>query len=1275
MKLRRLLTWLLAATLGVVVLAGLALAAVMVVLPLPATRDWVRAELQAVLSSAFDDPVQIGEVGSLGVTGIAVDDLSIGGDTPILRAESVAIDLGVPRWFPPRVVVNVTLVSPHLVLEQEAGGRWNVERWAGPPEEEPEPASDDLGIPRWLGRVGLEIRGGHVEVVGVAPETLQLTELAVESRLWVGILRDSVVELDSASASLGKESRLALHGTYELEGDQRLHAVMKVEPLVGADLAGIVPSLRADARVAGTIEAEGAVAHPKLAIDLTSGDAHVAANGQMQSEEGGDAVTVSLNAKALDPSRLVEGAPSGPLTGTADVSALVAADDLRRLDGTVQVTSSRIDDFEIDSLSAKATTSDGEVRLEIEGSTPDEGLRADLDAVVQLAAPHGTTATGSFELDDPAAVSEGLRTYLSGSRLRGTLDANVADPMAEAPSGTVGVKIEPGHLRGLPFDGADLLVKLTPDLASLERLWIGADRTNLVGHAWVELAGGSDPRAVGGKIRGPASLALFTDAYGVVETDLTFWGKATDLGLALLINSVGPVEFPGLEGTFNSRVDADHLGGAGGEATLKLTGVFSPEPPAVKIFGRDDLPTQVDLSWVRTPANEKDTPPLDRIVLDAQMGTSGTTGAGLESVVESRGDRVHVDLPSFEVRPVVGPKWVLAPPATIDVAADEVEVDGVRIDVGDGRIEATGRVAGQAGPRNDMMLRVTEFDLGLLCELAVVGDECAGTIGAELGIKGAASRPDVTFDLGIDGLVASEQRYGTFRASARTRGDTLAVSAKLDGGEAGTIDLDGALPLEAGGRTPAVSTTRPARVDLRTDDLQVDVLRAFAGRAVRRLDGRATTEVKLRGPLADPRLTGHLDIVDLTFGAAATGATHRGGRVRLSIDPRRFSLDELTLDEGKITAGGHVQLAAGLPESFDLWLALDEAVVVSRSEADVTTSGRLALTGRVSAPHLGGDVTIDRATIRPTIAPGGGAPEPDPSIVVVRRYGTEPSWVSGVPPALGGEEERRPIRPEEDPRANAGTPQLYDDLTMMVSVRLGDPVVVRRYDANIRLSGEVYLTKEPADELRITGGIGGRQGWYIFQGRRFEIRSAYVTFTGETPLDPYLDVEAQYRTGDYLVRIRITGTAKHPSLDLSSDPPLDQSDILAVVLFGKPASQLNDSQGQVLQSQAFALLASYVAPELQRSVLDTFGLTSLTFSMPTGDTAGTIGVGRYFGDDLFVSVARDFGGPSGGTSRQLQGLVGSSVTIQYFLTPSITVQGASSTEGESSMDVIWHRRY
>ena len=194
-------------------------------------------------------------------------------------------------------------------------------------------------------------------------------------------------------------------------------------------------------------------------------------------------------------------------------------------------------------------------------------------------------------------------------------------------------------------------------------------------------------------------------------------------------------------------------------------------------------------------------------------------------------------------------------------------------------------------------------------------------------------------------------------------------------------------------------------------------------------------------------------------------------------------------------------------------------------------------------------------------------------------------------------------------------------------------------------------------------------------GRRIVLQSAYVSFSGETPIDPYLTVTATYQAPEHLVTVRVEGTARTPQLELSSDPPLDQSDVLALLLFGRTTSQLTGGQGTELRQEAIGILASYVAPELDQSLMDTFGLASLTFQLPTGTSYGSVGVGRYIGDDIFVSIGQTFGGPQGGTSRQLGGLVGSSVTVQYYLTPNVTLQTSSSTEGESALDAVWHTRY
>lgn len=1261
----------LAGVVGLVLLVGLG---VWIALGLPATREWARGQLEAALSTGFGEPVTIGQVASLGPTEITLSDLAVGAEPALIHAEALSVSVAFPELTPPRLAVSIVVDGPDVRLARESDGRWNVERLAGPSDD----SESDQGVelPRWLGRVAVELRRGRLSVAGLATSPLTVSGIEADGRLWVGVLRDSVAEVDFLRGTLGERSALELHGTYELEGEERVFAALDVSPLAVRDLAGLIPDLREDGELTGRAEIEGTLDSPHLRVDASVGDGRIEAQASQSVADSGDRWTASFDVRDFDLAALLVEPPAGVVRGSGELQVEQGLDGaVRALDGQVELTDSRLLDTDLRRLVVKAETSGRQVQVHLEGATSEGEGKADLAGEVQIDPPHRLTLSGEVALQDPSVLSEELRTYFAGSDLRATVELGIADPLAGAPTADLDLELKPGRLRGLPVDGAELKVRLTPELVSLERVWIRADRTNLSGHAWAELTGEPQARSVGGELRGALSLGLLTDAHGVVEADLRFWGFQADLGVSALLDSSGPVELPGFEGTFSSRIDAEHVGPSSGTATWKLTGVFAPEDGLVRVLGREDRATTMDASWTRR-AGEDVAAPVDQVDVDLRLGASEATGASLQAVVRRSGERAELDVSGFEIRPVVGPAWELVPPARVAFDDSGVRLDGLRLEVGSAFLEADGVAAGGDGGKNDLSLRIGDLDLADLCELLVVGDECAGDLRANLVVKGPASRPDVRFDLAVDDLSASEQRYGSLRARARTERDALAVEAQVEGGEAGTLQLDGRLPLEAGVRSPRLAMDAPARVDLRTDDLQIDVLRAFAGRSVRRLDGRATTRAELRGSLGRPRLDGSLSIEGLVFAAAATGSTHRDGRVRLEIHPGRIALEELSLDDDAITAGGTIELAQGLPRAFDLWLALDDADVVDRPEVDAVASGKLSLVGPVSAPRLEGDVTIDRATIRPTFAPGGGAPEVDPSVVVVRRYDPTPQWTSGVPPSMGGEPEARPRRPEKpDPRAGAEDPDLYRQLSMMVTTRLGDPVVVRRFDANLRLNGEVYLTKEPNDDLRISGEIGGRRGWYIFQGRRFEIQSAYVTFSGETPLDPYLSVEAQYRTGEYLVQIRITGTAKHPNLDLSSEPPLDQSDILAVVLFGKPASQLNDSQGQVLQSQAFALLASYVAPDLQRSVLDTFGLTSLTFSMPTGDTAGTIGVGRYFGDDLFVSVARDFGGPSGGTDRQLQGLVGSSVTIQYYLTPEVTVQGASSTEGESSMDVIWHRRY
>ena len=121
---------------------------------------------------------------------------------------------------------------------------------------------------------------------------------------------------------------------------------------------------------------------------------------------------------------------------------------------------------------------------------------------------------------------------------------------------------------------------------------------------------------------------------------------------------------------------------------------------------------------------------------------------------------------------------------------------------------------------------------------------------------------------------------------------------------------------------------------------------------------------------------------------------------------------------------------------------------------------------------------------------------------------------------------------------------------------------IRRDDADVELRGDLRLGKEAYQPLFVTGDIRLVRGWYAFQGRRFDLDEGRIIFGGDVPPDPQLDITGDQPTGEYEVTVEITGRATEPALALSSEPPLEQADILSLLVFGRPARDLGTRAGR-----------------------------------------------------------------------------------------------------------------
>ncbi|HET9882020.1 MAG TPA: translocation/assembly module TamB domain-containing protein, partial [Candidatus Binatia bacterium] len=172
-------------------------------------------------------------------------------------------------------------------------------------------------------------------------------------------------------------------------------------------------------------------------------------------------------------------------------------------------------------------------------------------------------------------------------------------------------------------------------------------------------------------------------------------------------------------------------------------------------------------------------------------------------------------------------------------------------------------------------------------------------------------------------------------------------------------------------------------------------------------------------------------------------------------------------------------------------------------------------------------------------------------------------------------------------------------------------------------------------------------------------------FRGDETLNPALDIVAQYRLPQYQVEVIVTGTADKPVLTLRSQPALEQADILALLLFGKPVSSLNRNEQDTLQQGAAEMAGGLAAAKIAGAVSEALGLDRLGLDLGEIDAGGgQIGFGRYIGERTYVSI-----------SQKLSGETAQEVSIEYQIGPDWKITSSTSTAGSSGVGILWHKRY
>lgn len=473
-----------------------------------------------------------------------------------------------------------------------------------------------------------------------------------------------------------------------------------------------------------------------------------------------------------------------------------------------------------------------------------------------------------------------------------------------------------------------------------------------------------------------------------------------------------------------------------------------------------------------------------------------------------------------------------------------------------------------------------------------VSGESAGTV--EAGWSAGGARWQLTANLDSRAEVTGEDAYGRpWSVPGTTLGlDIAASQARADLGLVLGLADSGEVRLTLGIDEPLEEGVLDGR--LRIDDLRLAPYRPLAA-GLETLQGGLDGDIRITGNRERPRLDGRLALGELSAGGLDLPLEVRDGELVVQLAGDRADIDGfIAAEEGRLEIEGN----ASWPGAGSWQAAIDLRAIDDPLLAILPEVGRLRLAPdlRIRANperlRVRGGVEIPWARLEVGDVPESAmAPSPDEVIITEEQDRR-----------AAAEEAERDAAEAKDAEPGASTAEAMAQAGMaidiLITLSLGPDMQLEAFGLESGLSGSLEVRQQDGP-VQLFGDVSLVDGRFKAFGQDLLIREGIIFFSGP-PGQPLLDFEAIRNPAttqdDVIAGLRVTGSADAPTLDIFSEPAMNQGRALSYLLRGRAPDSSGGSDG---------------------------ALTSALIGITLGQTGGAVGaIGEAFGiDDLSVDTA------------------------------------------------------
>lgn len=496
---------------------------------------------------------------------------------------------------------------------------------------------------------------------------------------------------------------------------------------------------------------------------------------------------------------------------------------------------------------------------------------------------------------------------------------------------------------------------------------------------------------------------------------------------------------------------------------------------------------------------------------------------------------------------------------------------------------------------------------------AVVPGLPRGSVDADFDIRGTLALPQGkvnvalrSFELGVEGLppistdVAAEIAHSGGASQARATVSMHEETRQSLGLE--TFVCEAAIPLEQknGQLSLGGNASLKGKVDIRGG---LEKLWLLARQPDRRLTGKFAVTADISGTLSAPAGKARVTVENGLFNDLQYGIQIREIAADLSADfpgNTAGARAEFTIQakdgrrkKGSFAARGQTDLKTVTAEAH-----LKEFAPVRRRDIRAVLSAYCTVTGPLTTPVINGEFRVDRGRIQLD------ALELPASVTTLELVEGPKEKILADRRAA----RRRLAEETTAPKGAAGTLNLAFKM---------EKFFVNGYGFDSEWKADMSMNC-PLNEIGVTGQVEAVRGSLDLLNKRFTLQEGTVKFVGG--LAPVLNMEMTTNAGEIEAALVVSGTPDKLDLHLQSKPSLPRNDILAYMLFGKPANEL--SQFELLRlgatAASFAAFGAGGGSGMTSLARQAVGLDVLNLSQEDGQTQ--LEMGRYIMDKVYVGV-------------------------------------------------------